>query len=210
MAGIETPIQFHDIPVIDTFPGLEAAVANLVSIDYACMPQLSPDAFPETVVNNGQFHDEDLTLRAVKLLLAKQNPQLAWTYFEGEPVMNKGLHADYDINELNVSFPRPLSAVVLDYHVTPPGMGDFSVTFASPAKRYDRRNLPRLRRLLEIEQTDPDFAVPESFRRARLENGGSVLFTLRRANARPQLHNFENHSEKRESKVTLIAGNVRK
>lgn len=215
MIRAETPIAFGEIPIVDTFRTFEAAIGSLVTTDYACVLGLTPNMLPDSIIHNGHFNDSDIMLRALKVLLVDQYRELDWKFDHKRELcqgagVDIGLHTDFDKDQNGVQFRPSPAAVVLDYHTTAPDEGDFDVSFALPKDRYERvAHLPYLRDLFKEGKTDPNLIELDSFRRRRLEHGGTIVFTLRRPGARAQLHDFSTRSPYRLSEVTLMAGEPR-
>ena len=196
------PITFDAVAVVRTAADLEVAVGHLTTSVYACVLDLEPEYLETMAFLDGvtRFNDVDLTLRALKLELMRQNQNTRWSYTSGraggEVEEDFGLHND----------PSSEGQVTIDYHVTDGKTGGIEATFAKPTQRYCKSDKERMTQLLRDDRTDQRLAVPESFRQVTLEHGGKIAFTLDAPGLLAQLHDIRSLSPRRKSKMTFIDG----
>lgn len=196
----EVDIKFSEVPIVRTANELHAATGRLVTSHYACVLALEVPflrslqvAFPGV---------EDLALRALRQALVKQNRSTRWTcdpprLLSGPKEEDSGLHVDT----------MTPGIIAIGHHKTATEYGGLEATFAIPTDAYNaERDKAGLTALLRQGKTNPELAIPDSFRRVVFENGGIVAFTYVYPGALPQLHDFHSVTAYRTSNVSILKG----
>jgi hypothetical protein len=135
--GHEVNIQFQEVPTVRTLQELRTAAGHLATSHYACVLELD-----ETTrgLHSGESTTTDLTLEALKRVLAEQHPNVHWTCdpplpLEGPPEVDDGLHVDAMVAGI----------ISIGCHQTNRGKGGLEVIFASPTTEFQLTHRDYLR-----------------------------------------------------------------
>lgn len=194
---IKTNVRFGEVPIIRHTDELADAAAQLATQRCAYVLPASMES-PDGTLNTNEER-----MAALVSALNKQEPLWTAHQFRRQFVVPRkdiGMHG-------NPPHKDYLPGVIdyLQYHHTP--AGSHVVTFALDRPPYvqERKTAnPLLTAALREDATYPDYADPDTFQRATINPGDSVVFRLNDQDGSCLLHDFQTTSHIREAQYIAL------